>query len=371
MTSFSREFALEPSAAAAPGFREAFDCAGGGMRFRCHLARFSPGDAGAGLPGTDAAIPASTLVVLVHGCGCTSASWSAMMQRVAAQAQSGQAAPAIFRRDVTFAAFDMRGHGETRADGSLGGQSRAGGATSSESPSADSNLDMSNLASDTIAVTMCLAQWVRSKAEIDAPVNVVLVGHSLGGAVAVRAAERYLDGAKIGSPNDETIRIVGVTVVDIVEGTAIPSLKMLPALLKSRPSEFASPRDAVEWTLSAGMCNNPASAAISVPAMLQQRQKDGRFEWRTNIEKTSRFWRGWYTGLSAAFLRLPSRIGKSLVLASTDRLDKQLTIGHMQGKFQFNVVQTSATQCMRTNRQRWLLLLKFLGRIVVGVRGLD
>lgn len=39
-------------------------------------------------------------------------------------------------------------------------------------------------------------------------------------------------------------------------------------------------------------------------------------------------WRGWYEGLSDAFLALPAP--KLLLLAGSDRLDKPLTIGQMQ-----------------------------------------
>ena len=54
--------------------------------------------------------------------------------------------------------------------------------------------------------------------------------------------------------------------------------------------------------------------------------------------KTEPFWKEWYTGLSAAFLSIPAP--KLLLLAGTDRLDKELTIGHMQGKFQMKVLPT-------------------------------
>ena len=41
---------------------------------------------------------------------------------------------------------------------------------------------------------------------------------------------------------------------------------------------------------------------------------------------------GWYKGLSEAFLGVCAP--KVLMLAGTDRLDKPLTIGQMQGRFQ-------------------------------------
>ena len=46
--------------------------------------------------------------------------------------------------------------------------------------------------------------------------------------------------------------------------------------------------------------------------------------------------RGWYEGLSTAFLGFKGP--KVLMLAGTDRLDRELTIGQMQGRFQMVVL---------------------------------
>jgi len=45
---------------------------------------------------------------------------------------------------------------------------------------------------------------------------------------------------------------------------------------------------------------------------------------------------GWFKSLSSRFLAC--RSARLLVLAGTDRLDKELMIGQMQGKFQMEVV---------------------------------
>ena len=45
---------------------------------------------------------------------------------------------------------------------------------------------------------------------------------------------------------------------------------------------------------------------------------------------------GWFKGLSSKFLA--ARTARVLILAGTDRLDKELMIGQMQGKFQQVVV---------------------------------
>ena len=45
----------------------------------------------------------------------------------------------------------------------------------------------------------------------------------------------------------------------------------------------------------------------------------------------------WFTGLTKCFLSI--RIPKILVLASSDRMDKDLTIAQMQGKFKLSVIK--------------------------------
>lgn len=54
------------------------------------------------------------------------------------------------------------------------------------------------------------------------------------------------------------------------------------------------------------------------------------------MSKTDRFWEGWFKDMSNLFLSCP--VPKLLILAGVDRLDKDLTIGQMQGKFQMQVL---------------------------------
>jgi len=60
-----------------------------------------------------------------------------------------------------------------------------------------------------------------------------------------------------------------------------------------------------------------------------------QWTWRTDLAATQPFWEGWFVGLSKKFLE--ARGGKLLLLAGTDRLDKELTIGQMQGKYALQV----------------------------------
>lgn len=61
------------------------------------------------------------------------------------------------------------------------------------------------------------------------------------------------------------------------------------------------------------------------------------YEWRIDLKKTDKFWTGWFEGLSEIFLSAPVS-AKFLLLAGIDRLDRSLTIGQMQGKFQMQVL---------------------------------
>lgn len=45
---------------------------------------------------------------------------------------------------------------------------------------------------------------------------------------------------------------------------------------------------------------------------------------------------GWFKGLSTSFLNVP--FAKILLLAGAERMDKELTIAHMQGKFRLKVI---------------------------------
>uniref|UniRef100_A0A915JSZ8 protein phosphatase methylesterase-1 n=1 Tax=Romanomermis culicivorax TaxID=13658 RepID=A0A915JSZ8_ROMCU len=61
-----------------------------------------------------------------------------------------------------------------------------------------------------------------------------------------------------------------------------------------------------------------------------------KYEWRIDLSRTESYWRDWFRNLSAKFLSCKQ--AKLLILAGVDRLDKELTIGQMQGKFQMIVL---------------------------------
>lgn len=86
---------------------------------------------------------------------------------------------------------------------------------------------------------------------------------------------------------------------------------------------------------------NTISARISVPSLLYldtslaSSKATKQWTWRTDLAATQPYWQGWFTGLSKKFL--DAKGGKLLLLAGTDRLDTELMIGQMQGKYQLQV----------------------------------
>lgn len=149
--------------------------------------------------------------------------------------------------------------------------------------------------------------------------TVVLIGHSLGGAVVTHAANEGMLGNKL----------LGYAVLDVVEGSAMEALKHMQAYLAGRPKTFATLDAAVEWHIRSRTLRNPQSARASVPSLLLQ-TNDGRWAWRTELSSTEAYWENWFSGMSSKFLG--GKGAKLLLLAGTDRLDKELMIGQMQGK---------------------------------------
>lgn len=149
---------------------------------------------------------------------------------------------------------------------------------------------------------------------------IVLVGHSLGGAVVTDLAQSYALGNSL----------LGYTVLDVVEGSAMDALKSMTTYLSTRPTGFASVEAGIDWHIRSRTIRNAESARTSVPALLNEIPGGSRpWKWRTDLAATEPFWSDWFVGLSKKFLE--ARGGKMLILAGTDRLDKELTIGQMQG----------------------------------------
>ncbi|KAH1029341.1 hypothetical protein HUJ05_002600, partial [Dendroctonus ponderosae] len=240
-------------------------------------------------------------------------------------------------------ALDFRGHGNTKTDN-------------------DGDLSLETLTEDVINVANAIAPAGQS--------SIVLVGHSMGGAIAVNASYQIQS-------------LVGLCVIDVVEGTALDALSSMqtikvanviiwrqqeyqclgklsramacdewnlfenmnvPDMPHSAESSFRSSnftiREGVEEVADHDVCGKPPLAeekTFKVPTTSTGKGDEGSgYTWRIDLSKTETYWKHWFQGLSEKFLG--TNVPRILMLANISGLDTKLTVGQMQGKFQLQVL---------------------------------
>lgn len=275
------------------------------------------------------------LLVLLHGGGFSALTWALFSKEI------------VSLVECHVLAIDLRGHGNTET-------------------SDDTDLSALTMAKDVADVISLLFP--------NTP-PVILMGHSMGGAIAVHAVH-----------NNFIPSAIALIVIDVVEGTAMDALASMQTFLKGRPSSFKNIQEAIRWCVSSGQVKNVESAQVSVPGQIKnietntlaanetisientdtEEQSDeidarraaaipetiqededvefsppkpktkGKYTWRIDLCKTEKYWSGWFKGLSEKFIASP--VQKLLLLANIDRLDKNLMVGQMQGKFSVQVL---------------------------------
>uniref|UniRef100_A0A7N0RBL7 Protein phosphatase methylesterase 1 n=1 Tax=Kalanchoe fedtschenkoi TaxID=63787 RepID=A0A7N0RBL7_KALFE len=229
-------------------------------------------------------------------------------------------------------AMDLRGHGKSLTENEL-------------------DLSIDTLCSDVISVIKAMYG--------DSPPAIVLVGHSMGGSVAVHVAAKKVISS-----------LAGLVVVDVVEGTAMASLIHMQKILSNRVQFFPSIERAIESNVKAGSVRNVESARVSIPSTLMYDESKKCYVYRAQLQETEQYWRGWYEGLSEKFLSCP--VPKLLLLAGTDRLDRALTIGQMQGKFQMIVVRHTGHAIQEDVPEEFAsIILNFIARNRIGPNGVE
>ncbi|KAB5592293.1 Protein phosphatase methylesterase 1 [Ceratobasidium theobromae] len=278
--------------------------------------------------------PQGTVLVCHHGAGYSGLSFACFAQEVTRMSNG----------ELGMLIIDARGHGKTTP-------------LDPSDPNADM-LDLTVLARDFVNLISTLFP---NPAE--AP-SLILLGHSMGGTAVVHACPFLLE---------NKYRISGVAVLDVVE--AMEALPHMHKLLDSRPDGFASQEAAIEWHVATNTIRNVASARVSVPSLVVPAQPGETsagypWKWRTPLGSTSPYWPSWFSGLSEKFLA--ARTARLLVLAGTDRLDKTLMIGQMQGKFQMEVVPGVGHMLHEDNPERLAEIIvefwKRNERVVAGVK---
>ncbi|XP_032432985.1 protein phosphatase methylesterase 1 isoform X2 [Xiphophorus hellerii] len=246
------------------------------------------------------------VLLLLHGGGHSALSWAVFTAVISS------------RINCRVVAMDLRAHGDTKVK-------------NPEDLSADT------MAKDVGNVVEALYG--------ENPPQIMMIGHSMGGAIAVHTASANL-----------VPSLLGLCVIDVVEGTAMDALNSMQNFLRSRPKTFKSLENAIEWRCEESASNPSVSNSIGEGIIEEEEEEEGAEEsnkkrmkeddqevkkesfytWRVELSKTEKYWDGWFRGLSALFLSCS--VPKLLLLAGVDRLDKDLTIGQMQGKFQMQVL---------------------------------
>ncbi|EFO22152.1 phosphatase methylesterase 1 [Loa loa] len=221
---------------------------------------------------------------MLHGGGYSGLTWAALTEKLSSQLRCRIVAP------------DLRGHGDTVTTDEL-------------------DLSTERQTEDIVAIhkNICAGEATPT----------FIIGHSMGGALSVHVAA-----------SGRIKHVIGIAVIDVVEGTAMEALNTMKHFLKSRPQKFGSVGAAVEWCCKSGTAKNSRAARVSMPAQIKK--TGDLYTWRIDLSKTEPHWVGWFKGLSKLFLSC--RVPKLLVLAGIDRLDTDLIVGQMQGKFQETIL---------------------------------
>lgn len=171
------------------------------------------------------------------------------------------------RSYINIVAYDFRGHGATQT------QER------------DEDFSAETLSTDSFNVITKVIQDDMARLQTTETPKLVIVGHSMGGAIAARTAALI-----------DKSWLKGLILVDIVEGTAMAALPAMHRIIGSRPSSFKSVSDAILWSTKSKIVLNSFSARISVPSQILEAPNatgDGTtWKWRTNLANTEPYWKG-------------------------------------------------------------------------------
>jgi protein phosphatase methylesterase 1 len=249
----------------------------------------------------------------LHGAGHSALSFACVAKLVADQCR--------------VVGFDFRGHGRNRTAGEE-----------------EYDMRVDTLVEDTKKVI----QYVRNR--FDNP-RIILVGHSMGGAIACKTAFKV---------QNEGIELAGLIVLDVVEGSAIDALPFMESIISQRPKIFSTLEGAIHWSVASQTIRCLESARVSVPLQLKLKEEGNSqsgYVWRTDLKQTQRYWEGWFTNMTKQFLGV--HCIKELIVANSDRIDREMMIAQMQGRYKHSIFHDVGHVLQEDNPPR--LAHEFLG----------
>ncbi|KAJ3444088.1 protein phosphatase methylesterase-1 related [Anaeramoeba flamelloides] len=248
------------------------------------------------------------IIFLIHGTGYTSLTWAPLIQKIL-----------LNKPNVSIYTYDLRGHGCTTVEKA-------------------SDLRLETLTKDT---TLVINQLGLNQVETP----MMLIGHSLGGIIAVETAkyhDQLIDKKNKSNEKEnqktnciiENIKIV--MIIDIVGTSGLKAIPFMKRFYSDRKNKFQNLNEAINYALESGISKNRMSARISVPTQLKYVEEEDKennyFTWNFDVVSSLQYWESWFQNLNQNFLSIKAT--KVLVLSNLEHMDKDITTAHMSGKFQ-------------------------------------
>lgn len=148
-------------------------------------------------------------LVLLHGGGYAGLTWAQFTGYIEKECH------------CRIMAIDLRSHGDTKTQ-------------------ADDRMDIDTLVDDVVQVIHA----AHRACGFQRTPKLILVGHSMGGAIAIKCSTRCLESLPT---------LAGFVIIDVVEGTAKDALPLMMSVIKTRPNKFSSMQNAIEWSFRSGM----------------------------------------------------------------------------------------------------------------------
>jgi len=126
-----------------------------------------------------------------------------------------------------------------------------------------------------------------------------MVGHSMGGSIAVKTVHHI---QTLNGEEEWAKHIMGLFVIDVVEGSAMEALPFMENIVLKRPKKFKNLQGVVQYGYSSGSVRDLTSAKVSMPP--QVKEVDGEYVWKTDLIATKPHWVPWFKGLTQVFLDL-------------------------------------------------------------------